>query len=58
MTVAAASTELADVLAKTAFILRARAARRFLEPMPAVGAVLVHRDGRVELVGDVEVADA
>ncbi len=58
VTVAAASTELADVLAKTAFILRARAARRFLEPMPAVGAVLVHRDGRVELVGDVEVADA
>jgi thiamine biosynthesis lipoprotein len=58
VTVVATSTELADVLAKTAFILGSRAARCFLARMPWVGAVLVKQTGGVELLGDVAVCDA
>jgi thiamine biosynthesis lipoprotein len=58
VTVVAESAELADVLAKTTFILGARAGRAFLARLPEVGAVLVRRDAMVELVGDLEVADA
>ena len=58
VTVVAASAELADVLAKTTFILGARAGRAFLARLPEVGAVLVRRDAMVELIGDLEVADA
>ena len=57
-TVLAPSAELADVLAKTAFLLGARAGRRFLERLPAIAGVLVRRDGALEIVGDVEVIDA
>ncbi|MFT3771746.1 MAG: FAD:protein FMN transferase [Minicystis sp.] len=55
--VLAPSAELADVLAKTAFLLGARAARRFLERLSRIGAVLVRRDGAIEIIGDVEVVD-
>jgi thiamine biosynthesis lipoprotein len=58
VTVVATSTELADVLAKTAFILGSRAARCFLARMPEIGAVLVKQTGGVELLGDVVVCDA
>jgi thiamine biosynthesis lipoprotein len=58
VTVLAASAELADVLAKSTFILGAQAGRAFLDRQPTVGAVLVHRDATVELLGDAEVADA
>jgi thiamine biosynthesis lipoprotein len=55
VTVLAPAAELAEVLAKTAFFLGARAARRFVERVPNTGAVLVRRDGGVEIAGDVEV---
>ena len=55
--VLAPSAELADVLAKTAFLLGARAGRGFLERMNRVGAVLVRTDGAAEIVGDVEVVN-
>jgi thiamine biosynthesis lipoprotein len=51
-TVIAPTAELADVLAKTSFILGARRARAFLERMPGVGGVLVPRAGEVQIVGD------
>lgn len=50
-TVIAPTAELADVLAKTAFILGARLARAFLERMPRVGGVLVLPAGEVQMVG-------
>lgn len=55
--VIAPSAELADVLAKTAFLLGARAARRFLERRSGIGAVLVRCDGALEIIGDVEVVN-
>jgi thiamine biosynthesis lipoprotein len=55
VTVLAPAAELAEVLTKAAFFLGARAARRFLERVPNTGAVLVRRDGGVEIAGDVEV---
>lgn len=56
-TVFAATTELADVLAKTAFILGARSGRAFLQRQPGVGAVLVPRQGALLLVGELDVRE-
>lgn len=56
-TVIAPTTEAADVLAKTAFLLGAREGRAFLAALPDVGAVLVRMDGKVSVLGDVEVSD-
>lgn len=57
-TVIARRAELADVLAKTAFLLGSRDARRFLERLPDVGAVLVPRDGdRPIFVGALDVRE-
>ena len=58
-TVVAPSAELADVLAKTAFLLGARAARDFLAPMAGsgVGAVLVPARGAPVLVGALDVVE-
>ena len=53
--VVAARAEMAEVLAKTAFLLGAAEGRRFLERLPGVAGVLVRRDRRVEIVGEVEV---
>jgi len=55
VTVIAWTAEIAEVLAKAAFLLGAAGARRFIEELPAVAAVLVRRDRRVEVVGVVEV---
>lgn len=52
VTVVAGSTELADVLAKTAFLQGLSEGRRFLERFP-VTAVLVGRDGELHLLGKV-----
>jgi thiamine biosynthesis lipoprotein len=57
-TVIAEGAERADVLAKVAFLEGRRAARARIEKMSGVGAVLVGRDGKAELVGEVEVWDA
>lgn len=57
VTVVAGRAELADVLAKTAFLLGRRAALAFLETLPEVGAVLIGSDRSRTLVGDVEVRD-
>ncbi len=54
-TVVAPRAELADVLAKTAFLLGLRGARDFLSQMHAVGGVLIGRHGDVECVGRLEV---
>ncbi len=56
-TVVAETTEAADVLAKTVFLLGSTAGRAFVQSQPSVGAVLVRTDGTLDLVGDVEVAD-
>lgn len=56
-TVFAPSAELADVLAKTAFLLGARAGRRFLERQLGVGAVLVPGSGALVVVGDLDVRE-
>jgi thiamine biosynthesis lipoprotein len=56
--VVAPTAELADVAAKTVFVLGANDRRRFLAARPQLGAVLVHIDGTVETIGDVEVVDA
>ncbi len=58
VTVLAPHAEVADVLAKTAFVLGEERGRRFLERWPAVGAVLVLRDRALRLVGDVDVREA
>jgi FAD:protein FMN transferase len=42
VTIVAPTAELADVLAKTVFVLGADAGREFVERTPGVGAVLVH----------------
>ena len=54
-TVVAQTAELADVLAKTAFLLGAAATRRLFERIPRASFVLVRRDGGVELAGAAEV---
>jgi thiamine biosynthesis lipoprotein len=56
-TVIAPSAELADVLAKTAFVLGAHEARRFLERQPGIGAVLVPERGSPIFVGTVDVRE-
>lgn len=56
-TVFAPSTELADVLAKVAFVLGPREAPAFLERQAAVSAVLVPRCGRPLFVGNVDVRE-
>lgn len=56
-TVVAPTAELADVLAKTAYLLGAREGRAFLERQPAVGALLVPRDGAPQVVGDVAIVE-
>jgi len=58
VTVVAASAEQADVLAKVAFLRGAAGARELLCRPPANGGVLVSRGGDVELVGELEVANA
>lgn len=57
VTVVAPHAELADVLAKTAFLLGAHEARRFLERQPGVGGVLVRRCGEVVFAGSVDVRE-
>jgi thiamine biosynthesis lipoprotein len=54
-TVLAGTVELADVLAKSAFILGSREGARLLERFDGVGAVPVPRSGAPRLVGDLEV---
>lgn len=56
-TVVASSAELADVLAKTAFLLGARDGRRFLERQPGTGAVLAQKSGRSLFVGALDVRE-
>lgn len=56
-TVFARFAELADVLAKAAFLLGAREARRLLSRLADTSAVLVRGDGAIEIVGKVEVVD-
>lgn len=58
VTVLAANTELADVLAKTAFLLGENEALAFLGRQPDIAAVLVRRDGTVRTFGELEVQDA
>lgn len=57
VTVTAPHAELSDVLAKTTFLLGEREGRRFLEQQQDTGAVLVRRDGRVVIVGAVDVRE-
>jgi thiamine biosynthesis lipoprotein len=54
-TVVAPSAELADVMAKTAFLLGGRDGRCFLERQPRIGAVLVHKSGGLVFVGALDV---
>lgn len=56
-TVFAPTTELADVLAKVAFVLGPRAAPAFLERHAEVSAVLVPRGGPPIFVGNLEVRE-
>lgn len=57
VTVVATTTELADVLAKTAYLLGARAGRRFLERQPDVGGVLVGAGGALAFAGALDVRE-
>lgn len=52
-TVLAPRAELADVLAKAAFLLGAERARRFLTRFPGVAAVLVRAGGALVVIGQV-----
>lgn len=56
-TVVAPSVELADVLAKTLFVLGERAARRFMRDKPQLGAVLVPCHGAPVLLGNLNVQE-
>lgn len=56
-TVVAPSAEVADVLAKTAFLLGARDGYRFLERQPGVGGVLVPANRAPLFVGDLDVRE-
>lgn len=58
VTVFAPSTEVADVLAKVAFVLGPHQAPAFLERQPAAAAVLVPRCGRPIFVGNVNLREA
>jgi thiamine biosynthesis lipoprotein len=58
VTVIAPTAELADVLAKTAFVLGLSEAAAFLSRRAEVGGLLVPRGGPPRLVGEVEVTDA
>jgi thiamine biosynthesis lipoprotein len=53
VTVVAASAELADVLAKTVFLRGRAEGVRFLAAFPDAGAILVSRDGEVEVSGEI-----
>ena len=55
VTVVCQSAELADVLAKTAFLMGYARGSVFLAGFPATGAVLVLTGGAVQLVGQLEV---
>jgi thiamine biosynthesis lipoprotein len=55
VTVVCQSAELADVLAKTAFLMGYADGSRFLATFPSVGAVFVLHDGALHLVGELEV---
>ncbi len=57
VTVIAPTTEAADVLAKTLFLLGERGARRVVAGAADLAAVLVRDDGKVVVLGDVEVCD-
>jgi thiamine biosynthesis lipoprotein len=57
-TVVATTAELADVLAKTAFLLGTAEARRLIERRKDAGAVLVRRTGRFAVIGDVDLREA
>lgn len=57
VTVVAQHAELAEVLAKTVFLLGSRSGRAFLEAQSNVGGVLIRRDGAVLLVGDIDVRE-
>ena len=54
VTVVAPNAELADVLAKTAFLRGFADGRRFLDRIPDVSAVFVLRDGGVRISGELE----
>lgn len=56
-TVVAPSAEVADVLAKTAFLLGARGGQRFLERQPRVGGVLVPANGAPLIIGHLDVRE-
>jgi thiamine biosynthesis lipoprotein len=56
-TVLAETAELAEVLAKTTFLLGAREGRTFLERQAGVGGLLLPREGAPLLVGDVKVLE-
>jgi thiamine biosynthesis lipoprotein len=56
-TVVAPTAERADVLAKTAFLLGARAGRAFLERQPDTGGILVGEHGRPVFVGRLDVRE-
>ncbi|MFO0711151.1 MAG: FAD:protein FMN transferase [Sandaracinus sp.] len=56
-TVLAPSAELADVLAKTVFVLGSRQARAALARWDRVGAVLVSRTGRVSVIGELAIEE-
>lgn len=55
VTVVAATAEIAEVVAKTAFLLGRREGGHFLSRLPGLGGVLVPRDGVPEVRGEVEV---
>lgn len=55
VTVVASHAELADVLAKTVFLRGSRDGARFLKRFPEVAAVLVQRDGAVQIEGELEI---
>lgn len=56
-TVVAPSAEVADVFAKTAFLLGTRAGHRFLERQPGIGGVLVPANGAALFVGALDVRE-
>jgi thiamine biosynthesis lipoprotein len=58
VTVVAPSAELADVLAKVAFLRGFADGRRFLDHFQGVSGVFVLADGRLRITGDLEVSDA
>ena len=58
VTIVAPTAERADVMAKAVFLLGAADGARFVAAHGDLGGVLVRHDGGVQLVGDLEVADA